>query len=63
MVRGDKIVFTDVQVRREGWTIDFNNLKEFITSPQEIEETRTASPEYAKDEVISALINAVVIDD
>ena len=63
LVRDDKIGFIDVQVERAGWAIDFNDLEEFITSPQEINETRMTFPEYGKDEVISALINADVIDD
>lgn len=62
VVRDEKIVFTDVRVGREGWTISFNDLKEFITFPHEIFEVRTEFPEYGRDEVISALIDAQVID-
>lgn len=63
VVLGDKIVFTDVRVAREGWTIDFNDLREFITSPQEIYEERMTFPACDREEVISALTNADVVDD
>lgn len=59
----DQIVFTDVRVGREGWAIDFNDLEEFITSPQEIYETRMKFPKFGKDDVISSLINAVITED
>ncbi|MEQ1644018.1 MAG: hypothetical protein ABL959_11285 [Pyrinomonadaceae bacterium] len=61
-LRNDKIVFNDVRVGREGWTIDFNDLEEFITSQQEVYETRAKLPEVAKDDAISVLMNADVID-
>ncbi len=61
--RDDKIVFSDVRVVREGWAINFNDLEEFITSAQEVYETRLTFAEYGKDDVITALINADVIDD
>ncbi len=61
-LRNDKMFFIDVRVGREGWTIDFNDLEEFITSPQEIYEKRTEFSGYAKDDVISAFMNANVIE-
>ena len=62
-LRKDKIVFNDVRVGREGWAIDFNDLEEFITSTQEIYETRLEFPAFAKDDVISALMNADVNEE
>lgn len=62
--KGDRIVFKIVRVEESGWAIDFEDLEIFMTSPHKTSrESPNEFAEFDKDEIISALINAEVIDE
>lgn len=61
---GGKIIFKHVWVNENGWTLNVSDLSSFITLPHEtFKESPEVFAEYNKEEIISALINARVIDD
>lgn len=60
----DRVVLRYVRVAVNGWSIDVDHLEDFMTSEHVVEkEAGEVFGEYDKDDFISALINAQIIND
>jgi hypothetical protein len=62
-LRDDEIAFAWVEVDESAYMVDFENVEVYSAAPHEI---RKESPEFgecSKDQIVSALLNAQVLDE
>jgi hypothetical protein len=60
---GDRLELKAVKVAQSGYSMNFSDLESFITSPQQVIESHKTIGEFDKDQFISTLINADVVDE
>lgn len=61
--RGDRVIIRDVRVAVSGYQIDVDNLEDFMSSAHVVKKEHPEEfGDYEKNEFISALIDAQVVD-
>lgn len=62
-MQNEKVVFNPIEIKFDGYAMDFDNMKELMTSEHEFYEEKTeAFGVYERDQLIGSLLNAEVIN-
>lgn len=64
ILQNDSVVLTAVEIKVDGYAMDFDNMQELMTSEQEVlEEKKKVFGVYERDELIESLLNAEIISE
>lgn len=63
-LQGNKVVLTAVEIKKDGYTMNFDDMKELMTSEHEVyEEKKEAFGVYDRNALIESLLNAEIISE
>lgn len=63
-LQDNKVVLTAIEIKEDGYAMDFDDMKELMTSEQEIlEEKKEAFGVYDRNELIESLLDAEIFNE